>query len=323
MDVRDEVVDYVRSISSHSHLKISHLVQLIDISRSRYYDWIKRYSIPNQHNGKIPKEHWLTDEEKNAIINKAKSHISAGNYSLEDGYRRITYSGIDANDFACSASTVYRVLRGTGLLQKFKPKNRSKKGNGYKQPTAVHQEWHTDIKYINFNGVFIYFIGVIDGYSRYIVHHEIRMTMNEYDVEIVIQRALEKFPEYRPKIITDNGGQYVSIDFKQFIKLSNLQHIRTSPAYPQANGKIERFHRTLEGECLRKTSLLTIDDARHQIDDYIKHYNNNRLHSSLGYLTPNDIIAGKEKQLLGIREIKLKVAKKKRKAYWEQNAIAA
>ena len=102
-----------------------------------------------------------------------------------------------------------------------------------------------------------------------------------------------------------------------------MQHIRTSPAYPQANGKIERFHRTLEGECLRKTSLLSIDDARHQIDEYIKHYNNNRLHSSLEYLTPNDIITGKKKQLLGIREIKVKVAKEKRKEYWKQNSIAA
>lgn len=316
-------MDYVRSMNYKSHLKISKLVQLIGISRSRYYDWVKRYSIPNKHNGKIPKEHWLTDNERSAIIRKAKTHRSSDTFSLEDGYRRITYSGINANDFACSASTVYRVLRGTGLLQRWKPKDKSKKGNGYKQPTAVHQEWHTDIKYINFNGVFVFFIGVIDGYSRYILHHEVRMTMSEYDIQIVIQRALEKYPNHNTNIITDNGGQFIAIDFKEFIKETTLEHIRISPGYPQANGKIERFHSTLEKECLKKTSMLSITDIRKQIDGFIQHYNNKRLHSSLDYLTPNDVLEGRDKELLEIRADKIKKAKEKRKAYWKQNSIAA
>ena len=61
--------------------------------------------------------------------------------------------------------------------------------------------------------------------------------MEEYDVQITIQKALEKFPEARPRIISDNGSQFISRDFSQFIKQAGLQHIKTSIAYPQSRWK--------------------------------------------------------------------------------------
>lgn len=322
MKTRDEVVKYSQSLNRKSHLNISKIIQLIGISRTKYYEWVKRLGIENQHNGKIPKTHWLTAEERNIIIKKAKNHIPNNKYSLEDGYRRIAYMGLDNDDFACSDSSVYRVLRQEGLLKKWKSKDKTKKGKGYKQPKTVHQEWHTDIKYINFFGTFIYFIGVIDGYSRYLVHHEIRMNMTKYDIQLVIQRALEKYPNYKPKIITDNGSQYISSDFKLFMEEVGSQHIRTSPAYPQANGKIERLHRTLEEECLRKTSMLSIEDARLQIEQYVEYYNNHRLHSAIDYLRPVDLLNGNEKELLEKRKEKLTKAKAARKRHWNNKIIA-
>ena len=323
MKIRDEILEYSRNIRYRSNLNISKIIQLIGINKVKYYNWIKREGVENQHNGNIPKKHWLTPDERAIIIQKAKNHIDDNKYSLEDGYRRITYMGIDANLFACSSSTVYRVLRQAGLLKKWKSKDNTKKGTGYKQPTTMHQEWHTDIKYINFFGTFIYFMGVIDGYSRYLVHHEVRMSMTEYDVQIVIQRALEKYPNYKPKIITDNGSQYISIDFKLFMEEVGSQHVRISPAYPQANGKIERLHRTLEEECLRKTSMVSIQDARLQIAEYVDYYNNHRLHSAIDYLRPVDLLNGNEKELLAKRKDKITKAKEARKRHWSNKNIAA
>ena len=66
--------------------------------------------------------------------------------------------------------------------------------------------------------------------------------MKESEVETIIQRGLEKYPEARPRIISDNGPQFIARDFKSFIKLSGMDHARTSPFYPQSNGKIERWH---------------------------------------------------------------------------------
>ena len=75
-----------------------------------------------------------------------------------------------------------------------------------------------------------------------------------------------------------------------YLKLVGLQHIRTSVAYPQSNGKIERYHRTLHEECLIKTSLINLDDAREQLASFVDFYNSKRLHSSLFYLTPEDFL---------------------------------
>ena len=85
---------------------------------------------------------------------------------------------------------------------------------------------------------------VLDGFSRYIVHHELRESMTEVDVEIVIQVALEKHPGVKPRIISDNGSQYLSKDFKAFIRFNGMTHVTTSPYYPQSNGKQERFYGT-------------------------------------------------------------------------------
>lgn len=94
--------------------------------------------------------------------------------------------------------------------------------------------------------MFLFLISVIDGYSRYIVHHELRQTMQQFDVQITLQRALEKYPGFsqgdgypKPRIISDNVSQFISKDFAEYLRILGLQHIRTSVAYPQSNGKIE------------------------------------------------------------------------------------
>ncbi len=278
---------------------------MIGINGSKYYSWIGRKGKSNNHNGKIPKKHWCLNWEKEAIINYAKTHE-------REGYRRLTYMMIDDNIVAVSPATTYRVLKSAGLLNRWNRIKKSAKGNGFDQPTAVHQHWHTDIKYVNFKGTFLFLISVIDGYSRYVVHHELRKNMQEFDVEITIQRAVEKHPGFKPRIISDNGAQYISKDFAQYLKVVGLQHIRTSIAYPQSNGKIERYHRTLHEECLMKKSMINLADARKQIDEYIHFYNTKRLHSSLFFLTPEDFLLERIDDKLLVRENKLKVDKLKR-----------
>lgn len=136
--------------------------------------------------------------------------------------------------------------------------------------------------------------------------------MQEYDIEITIQRALEKYPSYKPRIISDNGPQYISKDFAEYLKIVGLQHIRTSIAYPQSNGKIERYHRTIHEECLMKKSLINLKDAQKQITDYIEYYNTKRLHSSLYYLTPEDFLFDRVEEKLKLRKAKLDKARENR-----------
>ncbi|MCZ7608645.1 MAG: IS3 family transposase [Ignavibacterium sp.] len=304
-EVRDNVVEFVNFIRPKTDIPLKGIIPLLGISSSKYYSWIERKGVENNHNGKTPKEHWCLDWEKEAIIVYAKSHPV-------EGYRRLTYKMIDDNVVAVSPATTYRILKAAGLLNRWNKVKSSSKGGGFNQPTAPHQHWHTDIKYVNYHGTFLFLISVIDGYSRYIVHHELRRSMQQFDVQLTLQRALEKYPGTKPRIISDNGPQFISKDFAEYLKLLELQHIRTSVAYPQSNGKIERYHRTIHQDCLMKTSLINLDDARKQISSYIDYYNNKRLHSSLFYLTPEDFLIDRVEEKLKVRERKLKEAKLKR-----------
>ena len=92
---------------------------------------------------------------------------------------------------------------------------------------------------------------ILDGYSRFVIHWEIRETMKEAEVETIIQRAREQYPGEQPRIISDNGPQFIARDFKEFICICGMTHVRTSPFYPQSNGKIERWFKTLKGGCIR------------------------------------------------------------------------
>lgn len=315
--MRDEVITYCESMNSRSHLTKTQLISMLGISRHKYYDWLNRFGRDNNQNGKIPKQHWLTPEEVTAILDFAREKIAANPYYLHEGYRRLTYMGMDEGRFACSPASVYRILERYDLLNKWNTRINSSKGKGFNQPECPHQHWHTDIKYINFKGTFLFFISIIDGYSRYIVHHELRRNMTENDVTVVIQRAREKYPEVSPNLISDNGSQYIAKEFGIYIREAGLQHIRTSVNYPQSNGKIERFHRTLSSECLRISSFINIEDANKQVNQFIDNYNNNRLHSSLYYLRPVDFLNGTVDELITSRNAKLDEATKSRKEYWQ------
>jgi len=313
---------YVDYMLNKTELKLKWLLKMTGISKSKYYKWKDRLGKANSHNYNLPKSNWLLPWERDAIINYAKNHYAENDYFLRDGYRRLTYRMLDEDVAAVSPSSVYRILKTEGLLNQWNTIKTSSKGNGFKQPTAPHQHWHTDIKYINFRGTFLFLISVMDGYSRYIVHHELRANMTQYDVQLTIQRAKEKYPDKMPRIISDNGGQFISKDFQEFIKFLELTHIRTSVAYPQSNGKIERFHRSVGIECLHTNSFISIEDAREIIAKYIDYYNRIRLHSALFYLSPEDFLSGKEKQRIAQREHKLEQAAIQREEHWKKNQAA-
>ncbi|MCM8535757.1 MAG: integrase core domain-containing protein, partial [Lentisphaeraceae bacterium] len=82
---------------------------------------------------------------------------------------------------------------------------------------------------------------------------------------------------------------------------------------PQSNGKQERFHGSLKSECIRVMAPMNKAEAERIIDDYVNYYNNQRLHSATSYITPSGMLKGRQKQILGQRDQKLKEAKIQRR----------
>jgi transposase InsO family protein len=126
--------------------------------------------------------------------------------------------------------------------------------------------------------------------------------MTEADIEQIVQRERERFPDARPRIISDNGPQFIARDFKEFIRICGMTHARTSPYYPQSNGKIERWHRILKEECICPGTPLTLEDARRIVGKFVEHYNSVRLHSAIGYITPKDKLEGRELEIFAARD---------------------
>ena len=140
-------------------------------------------------------------------------------------------------------STVYRVLKAAGRLDR-KHLRQSRKGKGFKHPLKAH---------------------------------ELRESMTELDVEIVCQAALEKHPGVTPRIISDNRPQFIAGDFKAFVRHGGMPHVRTSPYYPQSNGKLERWHKSLKSESIRPNSPCKAEEAAKLIKACVRHYNEARL----------------------------------------------
>lgn len=287
--------------TARAELPAKNLLGWLGLPAGKFHQWKKRYGQPNGHNCRTPRDGWLANWEKQAIVDYHDQH------PLE-GYRRLAFMMLDDDVVAVSPSSVYRVLKAAGRLDR-KWQKPSKKGTGFVQPLAAHDHWHVDVSYLNLGGTFYYLCSLLDGYSRFIVHWEIRESMTERDIETIVQRGLEKFPDERPRIISDNGPQFIAKDFKEFVRLTGITHVRTSPYYPQSNGKLERWHGTLKSERYRLAAPATLDEARRVVASFVAHYNDVRLHSAIGYVTPADQLAGLAGVIFAERDRKLEAAR--------------
>ena len=296
----------MRQWSDRTEIPASRFIRWLGVTASKFYDWRARYGHVNEHNAWVPRDHWLAPWERDAIVDYYRQHAA-------DGYRRLTYLMLDADVVAVSPATTYRVLRGAGLLRRWNT-TPSKHGQGFTQPLAPHEHWHIDIAYLNIAGTFYYLCSVLDGCSRFIVHWELREQMTETDVEVTLQRAREAFPAARPRIISDNGPQFIARDFKEFIRLAGMTHVRTSPYHPQSNGKIERWHGSFKDEGVRPGVPLSLDEGRRVAARYIAYYNTERLHSAIGYITPHARLDGRQEAIFAERDRKLEDARQRRAA---------
>ena len=161
---------------------------------------------------------------------------------------------------------------------------------------------------------------VLDGYSRAVMHWDLREAMRQAAVEIILEAAKEKYRDAKPGIIADNGPRFIAKDCKEFIRISGMTQVRTSPCYPRSNGKLERWHKSLQEECMRPGVPLTPEDARRLIERYLEHCNTARLHSAIGFVRPADMLAGRSEEIHAARDRKLEQAREQRQLRRRQAA---
>jgi transposase InsO family protein len=302
---KTDVLDFIKHLHDMTGLEKKWIIKTLGVKSSTYYNWFGRQEqcrlMDTKPVGRNP--YRLLDWEKEAIVDFYMAH-------QENGYRRLTYMMIDQNIVYCSPSTVYRHLKGQGLLMRWaEPRILGPKPA---LPTAPNQKWHTDLMIMEIGGINYYYQGIIDAYSRYIISWDIHTEGTALNTSLLLQEAYDKSPDnINPVVIADNGPEFIGKEFREIIKVHQGKDVRITAYHPQSNGIEERFHRTLRCEGL--DSYANIIEAKRKVGRWIEYYNKHRLHSAIDYMAPEVWHYGDPVDLKNERKMKLKQAKEERK----------
>ena len=218
---------------------------------------------------------------------------------------------VDEDVVYLTPSTVYRILDRYDLLYRWK---RPEPGQGRRVPKATYPDevWHVDLMYLWVKGRWYFLVSILDSYSRYIVHWE-PLSMRAQEIAEIIATALERVHGKRPRIVKDNGSQFVAKEWREVMRYFELEEIPIRVRHPQSNGRIERYHRSVREEALGDTEAESLYRARDLLAEWVRYYIEERLHSALEYLRPVDYYRGNPQALLAERKTKLREAAARRK----------
>jgi transposase InsO family protein len=316
LKIRELAEREVTRLKNKTGIPLKTILQYAGISQRTWREWGERRGAETKHNNNIPRAYYLTPEEVTAIIA----------YCIDNplkGYRMQCWEMVDHNVAFVSCSSVYNVVKRNNLGKKWAEAVEMAK-RGFDQPQAIHEQWHIDFSYIKIQNSFYYFLGILDGYSRKMLNWRLCKNMEGVNAEILVAETKELYSEAScPRLISDNGSQFISKDFEELLAFLEFGHTLARANHPQSNGKLERFHRTLKTEHVRRASYLEYHDACIRLAEWIAYYNGERLHSAIWYLTPNDVFYGRMAVRLAERKEKLHTAFIKRQEYWRtQNAAS-
>jgi transposase InsO family protein len=286
----------------------------LGIPRRTYYRWLKEEAwaraLPADAVKPVQPYEALA-EEKQAVLDYARRHP-------ELRHREMAWRMVD-EDVAClSASTVYRILKEANLVCPWRRRKKRSRGADEK-PQKVNERWVTDLMQVQVGEGTYFVISFMDEYSRYIVHHEVLLGMDGITLSLSAQKAIETLPRgadgmptVRPVIQSDNGSGYIAREYLQVLKEHGLGHHRIKPHCPEENGVIERSMRTLR-EALEGEELPNLVEAQRKLARVVGWYNEERLHSALGYLRPADFYRGDPAARYAERRQKLIEARHRRR----------
>ena len=281
-----------------SRAPIRKVLRQLDVPKSTYYRWRSGIKAPGRRTRTIP---WnrLAEGERQRVLTVARASPAWSS-------RQVAAWITDNDDFSVSESTVFRILKREGLVRRIEvPVPAS---NEYRhKTTAPHQLWATDASYFRVAGWgYYYMVTVLDDFSRFILAWRLQVDMTTPSLIEVVQDAVDLTGmtdvqvEDRTRLLSDNGSGYVSRLFREYLQLVGIRHVLAAPYHPQTNGKLERYHQTLK----RDVNQLPYDVPRElevAIGKFVDFYNYRRYHKALKDITPADMLAGRQNEILGRR----------------------
>lgn len=229
------------------------------------------------------------------------------------GYRKLTVGLRREYQLQINKKKVYRLCKKLDILRPQRQKRvvYPRKLARNRTVTGSNQLFETDIKYGFIAGEkrFFFIQSCIDVYDRSIVAFHVGLSCEAKDVVRTLQSALMKRQLFealeKPVIRSDNGPQFVSHAFQQACESFGVEHERIPPKTPNMNAHIESFHRLLQDECLSRYEFETYGEAYQAVTEYIRYYNERRIHSSIRDLSPYEFYEKNKKQLILIKAVRL------------------
>lgn len=287
----------------HSNLPVKQTLEELQVPRSTFYDWYRRYQELGPDG--LKDKHSKGDQFWNRIPDPVRKQIVdlALKYP-EEAPRQLTYRFIDENAYFVSESSVYRILKGYDMIESpaFEVVTAKDK---FDNPTKrVNEMWQTDFtQFLVIDWGWYYLSTVLDDYSRYILAYTLSPTMNAKDAEDTLKIALAKAGidkvkvYHKPRLLSDNGPAYHSADLAKFLKERRIKHIHGAPYHPMTQGKIERWHRSMKN-VVKLQNYYSPSELERAISEWVAYYNNQRYHESLDNVTPADVYFGRDKEVL-------------------------
>ncbi len=214
----------------------------------------------------------------------------------EYGYRRICWYLNEKCNIPINHKAVLRHMRDMGIQAIYPRQNTSKPAPSHTiypyllkniQITYPNQVWSIDITYIPIRTDWLYLVAIIDWYSRFVLDWRISDSM---DIDFVLDVSHSALRIATPEIMnSDQGSHFTSSKFTKIFLDAGAKISMDHRGRAYDNIFIERLWRTVKYEDVYIKSYESPRDARIGIHAYMKHYNNERPHSSLGYRTPKAV----------------------------------
>jgi len=255
------------------------------------------YQSKENRPGRKPTQHTMMSGERVDDLRViANIKVLLDHDYLSYGYLKITKQ-LNREGFEINKKKVYRLMRTQKLLKPQLIRTSGKRNFiRFRKPQADTPltYFEMDIKYIYIPAERrnAYLLSVIDVFSRKVVGHTFKRSVRKIDVINLWQSLQGSLGDFKKITLrTDNGSQFIANDVRGFFHYKGIKHEFTNIATPEDDGHIEAFHSILEREFLKRNDYITFDEMKSAIAGFMKCYNEERLHGSLNYKTPEEFIS--------------------------------
>ena len=269
------------TVSLQGRLSVERMCILAEVSRAGFYRWLKAEQ----------------PEAEDIAVRQAIQEIAL-EHQRHYGYRRVT-AELRARGMLVNRKRVLRLMQADNLLvlrkRRFVPTTDSRHEfevflNLARQMelTAVNQLWVADLTYIRLQREFVYMAVVLDAFSRRVIGWALSRSLHaEFAVDALGTAIDSRNPQ--PGLVhhSDRGVQYASDTYRELLHKHGAVLSMSRPGNPYDNARCESFLKTLKQEEIYCRQYRDLDDLRTHISAFIDdYYNRRRLHSALGYLSP-------------------------------------